>query len=342
MPRYLSGIQPTGRPHLGNYFGAIIQHIEAASQATLWGDDALFFIADLHALTTITDAEELRTLVAEVAATYLALGLDTERAIFFRQSDVPEVTELTWLFATCTGMGLLERGTSYKDKVAKGITPSVGLFTYPALMASDIVIYDSDIVPVGKDQVQHIEFAQDMVGHFNARWGNPEQPILKRPEWQLSKTPKVPGVDGEKMSKSYNNDIWIFEEGKGLKKAVNAIVTDSRAPSEAKDPEGVTAFKILELFLSPEENAAWRARIEQGGESGPGYGDIKKEIMARMDARFGEARERYRAFMPGGARNAEAEEVLTKGAARARKLARATLARAYDAVGMKSAADRLR
>jgi tryptophanyl-tRNA synthetase len=342
MPRFLSGIQPTGRPHLGNYFGAIAQHLEAASQATPGGDDALFFIADLHALTSIEDREELRSLVSGVAATYLALGLDTERAIFFRQSDVPEVTELTWLFLTCTGMGLLERGTSYKDKVAKGITPNAGLFTYPALMASDIVIYDSDVVPVGKDQVQHIEFAQDMVGHFNARWGDPEKPILRRPEWQLSKTPKVPGTDGEKMSKSYGNDIWIFEEGKDLKKSVNRIVTDSRAPAEPKDPEGVTAFKILELFLSPEENAEWRARISQGGETGPGYGDIKKEIMARMDARFGEARERYRAFMPGGGRHAEAEAVMERGAARARKLARATLARAYDAVGMTSAAGRLR
>jgi tryptophanyl-tRNA synthetase len=341
MPRYLSGIQPSGRPHLGNYFGAIIQHLEAASRATPGGDDALFFIADLHALTSVEDAATMRDYVADVAATYLALGLDTERAIFFRQSDIPEVTELSWLLATCTGMGLLERGHSYKDKVAKGITPSAGLFTYPLLMASDIVIYDSDIVPVGKDQVQHIEFAQDMVGHFNARWGKPGEPVLKRPEWQLSKAARVPGTDGEKMSKSYGNTIGIFEEGKALKKSVNAIVTDSRPPEEPKDPAGVNAFAILELFLDEEEAREWKERIARGGPGAPGYGDMKKEIIARVDARFGEARERYRAFMPGGARHAEAEEVLAQGAKRARRLARPVLARCYRAVGLDNAAKRL-
>jgi tryptophanyl-tRNA synthetase len=342
MPRYLSGIQPSGKPHLGNYFGAITQHLDAAAASEVGSDDALFFIADYHALTTVTDREALAGNVWDIAATYLALGLDTERAIFFRQSDIPEVTELTWLLASCTGMGLLERAHSYKDKTARGITPSVGLFTYPVLMASDILIYDSDVVPVGKDQVQHIEMAQDMAGHFNARWAKGEDEVLlKRPEWKLSSTPKVPGTDGEKMSKSYNNDIWIFEEGKALKKAVNRIVTDSRPPAEAKDPAGLNAYLVLELFLDEDERSDWRQQISEGGEGAPGYGDMKKAIMARMDARFGEAREAYRALLPGGARHGEAEEVLQLGAARARRLARQVLGRCAEAVGMSNAARRL-
>jgi tryptophanyl-tRNA synthetase len=345
MTRFLSGIQPSGKPHLGNYFGAITQHLEAASAAEVGSDDALFFIADYHALTTVTDSDLLAELVWDIAATYLALGLDTERAVFFRQSDIPEVTELTWLLATCTGMGLLERAHSYKDKTAKGFTPSVGLFTYPVLMASDILIYDSQVVPVGKDQVQHIEMAQDMAGHFNARWGSGSadeaEALLKRPEWKLSSTPKVPGTDGEKMSKSYNNDIWIFEEGKALKKAVNRIVTDSRPPAEPKDPDGVNAFLLLELFLDEQERQDWRARITEGGEGAPGYGDMKKALMASMDARFGDARERYRSFLPGGDRHSEAEEVLQAGATRARALARGVLARCYEAVGMHNGSQRL-
>jgi tryptophanyl-tRNA synthetase len=342
MPRYLSGIQPSGRPHLGNYFGAITQHLEAAAGAPAGGDDALFFIADLHALTSVSDAGALRDNVWEVAATYLALGLDTERAVFFRQSDVPEVTQLAWLLATCTGMGLLERAHSYKDKVQKGLSANVGLFTYPVLMAADILLYDSDVVPVGKDQIQHIEMTQDMAGHFNARWGKTEEPLLRRPQWRLSKTPKVPGTDGEKMSKSYDNTIWLFEEGKALKKAVNAIVTDSRLPAEAKDPDSVNAFLLLELFLDDEEAKEWRARIAAGGEGAPGYGDMKKELMRRMDERFGEARERYRAFLPGGSSHGQAEAVLQAGAGRAGALARAVLARCYDAVGMPNAGHHLR
>ncbi len=342
MPRYLSGIQPSGRPHLGNYFGAMTQHLDAAAKAPEGGDDALFFIADLHALTSVDDAALVRQNVNEVAASYLALGLDTKRAMFFRQSDIPEVTELTWLLATCTGMGLLERAHSYKDKTTKGIAASVGLFTYPVLMAADILAYDSEVVPVGKDQVQHIEMTQDMAGHFNARWGKPEEPILKRPEWQLSRTPKVPGTDGDKMSKSYNNTIWIFEEGKALKKAVGAIVTDSRPPEEPKDPAGVNAFLILELFLDDAELADWKKRVSEGGPGAPGYGDMKKAIMAKMDERFGDARARYHAFMPGGARHDEAEDVLADGAKRARRIAREVLARCYDAVGMDNASRRLR
>jgi tryptophanyl-tRNA synthetase len=333
--RTLSGIQPSGTPHLGNYFGAIREHI-AVSRRLKPGDSAFFFIADYHALTTTHDAARLRFQVRDVASTYVALGLDTEAAVLFRQSDVPEVTELTWLLSTVTGMGLLERAHSFKDKTARGITPSVGLFTYPILMAADIVAYDSDVVPVGEDQKQHIEMAQDMVTHFNAAYG---VEALRRPEPQLSTTPKIPGTDGHKMSKSYNNTIAIFAEGKDLKKQVNAIVTDSREPSEPKDPDTLNVFSILSLFLADVEKATWEERLRVGGV---GYGDVKKEIMARMDARFGEARVRYRHLMTTTDGAHELDGILDRGGSRARAVARATLARCYDAVGMDSAAARLR
>jgi len=339
MPRYLSGIQPTSTPHLGNYFGAIIQHIEASKRAA--PGDAFFFIADYHALNQIHDPAVLAENVRSVAASYLALGLDVERGIFFRQSDIPEVTELTWLLSSCTGMGLLQRAHSYKDKVDKGITPSVGLFTYPVLMAADILIYDADIVPVGKDQVQHIEMAQDMAGHFNTRYGQGEV-LLKRPEWQLSSNPKVPGTDGQKMSSSYGNYILPFEQGKALKTSVNQIVTDSREPREPKDPDSVNAYLILELFLDANEREQWRTRIKEGGEGAPGYGDMKKELIRRMDETFGEARERYAAYMTDKAKMAELEEILDAGAKRARPIARQTLARCYDAAGLKNAGRRAR
>jgi tryptophanyl-tRNA synthetase len=234
-------------------------------------------------------------------------------------------------------MGLLQRAHSYKDKVDKGLPASVGLFTYPALMASDIVAYDSDVVPVGQDQVQHVEIAQDMVTHFNTAFGGT---YLKRPEARLSPTPKVPGTDGGKMSKSYGNTIWLFDEGKSLKKAVNAIVTDSRPPEEPKpEPETINVYAILELFLSADEKREWRARIAPGGV---GYGDIKKEIMARMDARFGEARGRYRELLETPAGNERLEHILVEGAAKARAVARATLARCAEACGLASRARALR
>lgn len=335
MPRHLSGIQPSGLPHLGNYFGAIQQHVEISKSASRDKRDALFFIADLHALTSTQDKKALEDNVRAIAATYVALGLDTSKAVFFRQSDIPEVTELTWLLATVTGMGLLERAHSYKDKTARGQSASVGLFTYPILMTADIVIYDADIVPVGQDQVQHVEMAQDMVTHFNSTYRGE---FLRRPEWRLSPTPKVPGTDGAKMSKTYGNAIWIFEEGKALKKAVNAIVTDSRPPEEPKDPDGVNAYKILELFLDAGERAAWRERLLQGGV---GYGDLKGEIMARVDARFGDARARYKELMTTDAGRRELEILLQEGATVARAMARQTLARCYEAVGMPNAAARL-
>lgn len=328
MTTFLSGIQPSGQQHLGNYFGAIQQHI--ASQAV--EGEHFFFIADYHALTTTRDAAEMRENVRELAVSYLALGLDPERVAFFRQSDVPEVVELTWLLATVTGMGLLERAHSYKDKVAKGIKPNVGLFTYPILMAADILAYDSTDVPVGKDQVQHVEMTQDMATHFNTAY---DQEVFVIPQARIpshEKLAKVPGLDGEKMSKSYGNGLWIFEEGKALKKRVNKITTDSRPPEEAKDPDGVLLMDFLTLFLEPAELEEWRDRVRAGGEGAPGYGHLKVRLMEAMDAHFGPARERRRELLDDPA---EVDRVLARGAERARERAAATRDRAYAACGLR-------
>jgi tryptophanyl-tRNA synthetase len=332
--RILSGIQPTGLPHLGNYFGAMKQHVEAATSASGCGD-ALFFIADLHALTTVRDRRLLPEQVRATAATYLALGLDVTRAAFFRQSDVPEVTELAWLLACTTGMGLLQRGHSFKDKTQHGLSASVGLFTYPILMAADILIYDTDIVPVGQDQIQHVEMAQDMATHFNTTFS---AQCLKKPAHRLSPTPLVPGLDGEKMSKSYKNTIWIFEEGKALEKCTNLITTDSRTPNDPKDPDSLNVYLILELFLDTDERKEWRDRLLKGGVS---YGEIKLAIRTKMNDRFGPARDRYRALMTTPAGAEEVDDALLTGGKVARPLAQATLARCYDFAGVTSAKLRL-
>ena len=321
--RILSGVQPSGELHLGNFFGAIQQHIALQDQG-----DAFYFIADYHALTTVQDGARLRELVRDVAATYLALGLDPAKATFFRQSDVPEVHELTWMLEAVTGMGLLERAHSYKDKVARGIRPTVGLFTYPALMAADILIYGSKVVPVGQDQVQHVEIAQDMAQSFNAAFGTD---VLVRPEARLSEVPKVPGVDGQKMSKSYGNTIPIFASGKRLKKAVNAIVTDSKDPKvEPLDPETCNAFAIYALFASPEERAEL-ARTYREDRGFLGYGVTKKKIMERMDERFGPARERYEALKQP---KSELDDVLAAGGRKARAVAQLTIERCREATGL--------
>ena len=221
--RILSGVQPSGRLHLGNYFGAIKQHIDLQDEG-----QCFYFIANYHALTTIQDPQALSQNSLDIALDYLALGLDPDKSIFFRQSDVPEVTELAWILATVTNMGLLERAVSFKEKVKKGIEASVGLFTYPVLMAADILIYRSHVVPVGKDQIQHVEMTQDIAGKFNQAFSE----VFPIPAYRLDKESKVPGIDGQKMSKSYGNTIDIFAEGKALKKTVMSIVTDS-TPLEA-------------------------------------------------------------------------------------------------------------
>jgi tryptophanyl-tRNA synthetase len=320
--RILSGVQPSGKLHLGNYFGAVKQHIALQNDA-----ECFYFIADYHALTTIGDPETLRNNTRDVALDYLALGLDPERAVFFRQSDVPEVTELAWILGTVTNMGLLERAVSYKEKIEKGIDASVGLFTYPVLMAADILIYRSHVVPVGKDQVQHLEMTADIAARFNHRFGE----VFPLPAPRLDKESKVPGVDGQKMSKSYGNTIEIFAEGNPLKKTVMGIVTDSTRVEDPKDPDKCNVFALYSLFATEDEKAALAARYRAGGM---GFGDAKKMLLEKINAHFGPAREKRKEL---AAKPEHVEEVLRRGAAKARAEARKTMRLVREAVGMKGA-----
>jgi tryptophanyl-tRNA synthetase len=308
--RILSGVQPSGNLHLGNYFGAIRQHIALQD---LPDSERFYFIADYHALTTVQDADEMRLNTRNVAVDYLALGLDSRRSTFFRQSDVPEVTELTWLLAVATGMGFLERAHSYKDKIAKGIKPSVGLFTYPVLMAADILIYKSNVVPVGQDQVQHIEMTQDMAGYFNQTF---KKAVFVRPEPRLSATPKVPGTDGEKMSK------------KELKKAIMSIKTDSTPVEQPKNPDACNVFALYSLFATDEERDALSARYKAGGM---GYGEAKKMLLDKVVAYFAPYRVKRAELL---AHPEQVDEVLRQGAATARAVARQTLDEAKRACGL--------
>ncbi len=321
--RILSGIQPSGELHLGNYFGAIEQHIRLQSEG-----DAFYFIADYHALTSLHDKVKLREYTVDIAATYLALGLDPKKCTFFRQSDVPEVCELAWLLSCATGMGLLERAHSYKDKTARGLSASVGLFTYPVLMAADILIYKSNIVPVGQDQVQHVEMAQDMGASFNAAF---DAPVLVRPEYRLNAaTAKVPGTDGQKMSKSYNNTIPIFARGKRLKKTVGQVVTDSKDfTKEPLDPDTDNVYALYSLFASDEEKKEIRDRYVN--DRAFGYGHAKQRLIEKIEQRFGAAGDKYDQLKskPG-----ELDDVLREGARKARAIARATLDEAREATGL--------
>jgi tryptophanyl-tRNA synthetase len=324
MTTFLSGIQPSGLPHLGNYFGAIAQHIALQDV----GGEHFYFIADYHALTSAPEPGELRERVREIAVTYLALGLDPARVALFRQSDVPEVCELAWLLECVAPMGLLERAVSYKDKVARGLSANVGLFTYPALMAADILAYGSDQVPVGADQSQHVEIARDLAEAFNRRYGE----VFRLPEARLSAAARVPGLDGEKMSKSYGNTLWIFETGKALKKTVARVLTDSRAPEEPKDPDGVLLLQLLALFLAPDELAQWRERVRAGGPGAPGYGHLKARLVEVVEERFAPARERRSELLDDPA---ELERVLERGARVARARAVATRDAALRACGLR-------
>src|SRR5947209_6263138 len=317
--RILSGVQPTGKLHLGNYFGAVRQHIALQDEG-----ECFYFVADYHSMTTVDDAEQRRQLVRDVVLDYLALGLDPQKAVLFRQSDVPEVTELAWMFSCVTNMGLLERATSYKDKIDKGIEPSVGLFTYPVLMAADILIYRSHLVPVGEDQVQHLEMTRDMAGKFNRAYGD----IFPLPEARLVKHgAKVPGTDGQKMSKSYNNTIEIFAEGKPLKKAVMGIVTDSTPVEAPKDPDKDTVFALYSLFATEDERAALARRYSAGGM---GYGEAKQMLLAKIDEHLGPAREKRKQL---AANPAIVDDVLRQGAAKARAEARTTMRLVRAAAG---------
>lgn len=319
--RILSGIQPSGSLHLGNYFGMMKPAIELQERG-----EAYYFIADYHSMTTLFDPKERRRNTLGVALDFLACGLEPKKSVFFVQSEVPEVAELTWLLGTVTPMGLLERCHSYKDKVAKGISFNFGLFAYPVLMAADILIYDSNVVPVGQDQKQHVEVTRDIAIKFNEQYGQ----TFVIPEPQIrSDVAKVPGTDGEKMSKSYGNTLEIFGEEKALRKKVMGIKMDSRPPEEPKpDAENNLAIQLLKLLAPANEAQAWEDRLRAGGL---GYGDLKKHLFESYWAYFADARKK-RAEL---AANLDyVHGVLADGAAKARALAQKVLKRARKNCGL--------
>jgi len=318
--RILSGIQPSGKLHIGNYFGMMRPAIELQERG-----DAFLFIANYHALTTVTDSDVLRDATWDVALDFLACGLDPQRTVFFRQSDVPEVTELAWLLSIVTPMGLLERCHSYKDKIAKGIAPSHGLFAYPVLMAADILSVQSDIVPVGRDQKQHVEVTRDLAIKFNNQYA----PVFKIPEPSIQEhVAVVPGVDGQKMSKSYNNHVELFGSKKETKSRIMRIVTDSTPLEDPKDPDTCNVFALYKLFADANEQQAMADRYRAGNF---GYGDAKKALFEKMWETFAP----FRAKREELAANSDfVESVLQSGAERARVEARHTLDRARKAVGL--------
>jgi tryptophanyl-tRNA synthetase len=319
--RILSGIQPSGALHLGNYFGMMRPALDLQEKG-----EAFYFIADYHSMTSLTDAIARRKNTLDVALDFLACGLDPRRTVFFRQSDVPEVTELTWLLSTVTPMGLLERAHSYKDKTAKGIAPSHGLFAYPVLMAADILIYDSNIVPVGRDQKQHVEMTRDIAIKFNEAYG----PTFVIPEPQIrDEVAVVPGTDGQKMSKSYGNTIEIFGDEKAIRKKIMGIVMDSRTPAEPKPDAGKNlALQLLKLVAPADVAQDFENRLRAGGL---GYGDLKKALFENYWNYFADARKK-RAEL--AANLDHVNSVLVDGAKKARGLAQQVLKRARKNCGL--------
>jgi len=318
--RVLSGIQPSGRLHIGNFFGAMRQHLQLQAE-----HDCFYFIADFHALTSNPSPADVAQHTLDVTMDYIALGLDTEKTIFWRQSDVPEVTELTWLLSCVTPMGLLQRCTSYKEKVAQGLSPNHGLFAYPVLQAADILIYKSDLVPVGADQKQHIEVTRDIAARFNNAYGE----VFTLPaEHIIEQVAVVPGTDGQKMSKSYGNTIEIFEPEETVRKKIMRIVTDSTPVEKPKDPDKCNVFALLKLVASPDELAGWENRYRNGGM---GYSEAKKRLVELL----------IDYFKPFRQKRTELEnnidyvrKVLADGAERAKAVAVKTLAQARKAVGL--------
>src|SRR3954471_21487770 len=319
--RVLSGIKPTGTIHWGNYFGAISQYIALQNN-----EQAFYFIANLHALNQVRDAAKLSQYTFDIAVDLLALGLDPNKAALFVQSDVPEVSELCWLLMTGAPMGLLERCYAYKDRKAKGLTCDAGVFAYPVLMAADILAYDSDIVPVGQDQVQHAEVCRDLAGSFNHQFG--EVFVLPK-EKVLDDSARVPGTDGQKMSKSYNNTLAVFEDAKVQRKQIMRIVTDSRPMDQPKEPAGDVLYDLYSLVATDSEREAIAAMYRRGGF---GYGEIKKALADAAEKFFAEPRSR-RADLAAHPENIR--EVLAAGAVKARKKAAEVLKRAQDACGIK-------
>jgi tryptophanyl-tRNA synthetase len=318
--RVLSGIQPSGKLHIGNYFGAMRQHLHLQTE-----NEGFYFIADYHALTSGPSPEQLKSSCLDVTMDYLALGLDTERTVFWRQSDVPEVTELAWILSCNTPMGLLQRCTSYKDKIAQGLSPNHGLFAYPVLQAADILIFDSQLVPVGADQKQHIEVTRDIAGGFNNRYGE----ILTLPKEHILETVAVvPGIDGRKMSKSYENTIEIFEPEKQVKKKVMRIVTDSTPVDEPKDPDKCNIFAMLRLVADNDELNMWAEKYRNGPM---GYGEAKKRLAELLIEYFAPYRQK-RAELENNLDYVKS--VLKEGGEKARTVACETLGRVRDVVGL--------
>jgi tryptophanyl-tRNA synthetase len=321
MPRILTGIQPSGSLHIGNYFGAIKPAVELQARG-----ECFYFIADYHSMTSLFDPAERRRHTRDVALDWLACGLDPVKSVFWRQSDLPEVTELAWILGTLTPMGLLERAHSYKDKTAKGISPNFGLFAYPVLMAADILLYDANLVPVGRDQKQHVEITRDIAVKFNQAYGE----TLVVPESEIrDETAVVPGLDGQKMSKSYGNIVEIFGDEKILRKKIMGIVMDSRTPQEPKpDADKNLAIQLLRLFAPAEVAADYEDRLRVGGL---GYGDLKKALFEHY----------WNYFAPARAKRAElaahpdyVDSVLQDGVARARVTAGIVLRRTRKACGL--------
>lgn len=318
--RILSGIQPSGILHLGNYFGMMKPSIGLQEKG-----EAFYFIADLHAMTTVRDGEKLRGFVRELALDFLACGLNPEKTAFFRQSDIPSIPLLTWVLSTVAPMGLMERCHSYKDKVGKGIVPSHALFSYPVLMAADILICGSDLVPVGKDQKQHVEVTRDLAIKFNEIYGE----IFRLPEPQISEsTAAVPGLDGAKMSKSYNNTIELFPAEKALRKKIMGIKTDSTPVEEPKQVEGSTLLALYRLVATEREVGEMEESFRAGGE---GYGEYKKRLFEAVMDYFAPMRKRREELV---AEEGLLEEILAKGAKRANAVAEEVMGRVRKAVGL--------
>jgi tryptophanyl-tRNA synthetase len=318
--RVLSGIQPSGTLHIGNYFGMMKPMIGYMDRS-----DLFVFIVNYHALTSVDDPVFLKENTLGAAADFLALGLDPDRSVFWVQSDVPEVTELTWILSNVTSMGLLERCHSYKEKVAKGITPNHGLFAYPVLMAADILLYQSHRIPVGKDQKQHVEVTRDIAERFNFQFG--ETFVLPEPEINEDLA-VVPGLDGQKMSKSYGNVIEIFTDKATLKKRVMSVVTDARAVEDVKDPDTCNLYALYRLFSTADELAELRARYLAPGLK---YSDVKKDLIHRIWQFFGPAREKRDAF---ARRPDDIRDILRMGANKARAIALETLDKVRERVGL--------
>ena len=318
--RVLSGVQPSGKLHIGNYFGMMKPAIELQEQG-----EAFLFIANYHALTSVHEGASLREMTRDVALDFLACGIDPERTAFYRQSDVPEVHELAWLLSVLTPMGLLERCHSFKDKTAKGLAASHGLFAYPVLMAADILAVNATVVPVGRDQKQHVEVTRDVATRFNNAFGE----VFVMPEPSIRETVAVvPGIDGQKMSKSYNNTIEIFGSGKPLKKRIMKILTDSKELEDVKDPDTCNVFALYKLFAGEAAQAELAERYRAGGM---GYGHAKTELYETMERYFEPMRERRMSLEKDPD---FVEDVLRMGAKRASKVAQDVLGRAREAVGL--------